>query len=381
MMKTLAAFWAKLIDPRLPGTPDVVAVRHLPSLDGLRGFSILIVIFGHLISGTHYFGYINGLVGVDIFFVISGFLITTLLLKEKSKTGTISLKGFYTRRVLRIFPVAYLYLLVLVFLNAVFLLHITPESFFTALLYIKNFAGPNASDWQTGHFWTLGLEEQFYLLFPVILVFNFRLFVRIVVFLILAVPLASAICFHWVDRGGQLFSILHLLVDCWGQGTASILWGSLTAILLFKGLIPLERIKKFQGWALFLLVALVLLRTDPVPTVPGIQILALCLFSPGVCLVIVLSLRPGASLSFAFFNNRILSRIGVLSYSLYVWQEPFTQHQPWAKTFVYGSAAWFNLPALGVVACLSYYCFERPIIKLKDRITARPDTPGALLPT
>ena len=90
--------------------PEVFNASHFPGLDGLRAISILIVLLGHSLIGTWWVKYFPGSIGVDIFFVISGFLITTLLLKEKVKNGKVSLSNFYMRRFLRIF-LSHIYIL------------------------------------------------------------------------------------------------------------------------------------------------------------------------------------------------------------------------------------------------------------------------------
>src|SRR5450432_1970024 len=113
--------------------PPLLQQSHLPTLDVLRGLSIIIVILNHVTKDSSINYLFDGVIGVQIFFVISGFLITTLLLKERVKKGGISLKHFYTRRVLRIVPVAYLYLLVVFILNHVFNLGMIAKSFFTAI--------------------------------------------------------------------------------------------------------------------------------------------------------------------------------------------------------------------------------------------------------
>src|ERR1700744_3020835 len=130
--------------------PDILKGSHFPTLDGLRGISIIIVLLNHITWRTTIGEYIDGVIGVQIFFVISGFLITTLLLKEKVKNGWISLRQFYIRRVLRIVPVAYLYIFVVLILNYFFKLGMTFENFLVSTLYLKNLN--IAGDWYTGHF-------------------------------------------------------------------------------------------------------------------------------------------------------------------------------------------------------------------------------------
>jgi peptidoglycan/LPS O-acetylase OafA/YrhL len=145
---------------------------RLPSLDGLRAISIVIVVGAHAV-GT--FGapgwlqplafFINGSLGVRIFFCISGFLITYLLLQERKHTGLIDLKAFYVRRALRILPAAYAFIAVLAILTAAGLLRLPACNFVTALTFTKNYGCVVLAD---AHLWSLGVEEQFYLLWPFI---------------------------------------------------------------------------------------------------------------------------------------------------------------------------------------------------------------------
>ncbi|MDB6057517.1 MAG: Acyltransferase 3, partial [Verrucomicrobiales bacterium] len=142
-------------------------MRYSPQLDGLRGTAILCVLTGHLFE-SHFRG---AWVGVDIFFVLSGFLITNILIAEHESTGTVSLKNFYGRRALRLVPA----LLIGVALTGLLsLFGATPFHTFAgfrdaavpALLYFSNF-----SDAQMGtfiHTWSLSVEEQFYLIWPLV---------------------------------------------------------------------------------------------------------------------------------------------------------------------------------------------------------------------
>ena len=155
----------------------MLANGRIPSLDGFRAISILLVIGSHLVINRsipseaikllEHFSF--GGLGVRIFFVISGFLITYLLLIEKERTGSIHLKFFYIRRILRIFPVFYTYLLVLAIINLLLNLQIPFLAFLSGALYIQNFA-PWGSNWFIEHSWSLSVEEQFYILWPIIFV-------------------------------------------------------------------------------------------------------------------------------------------------------------------------------------------------------------------
>lgn len=150
------------------------ATRFFGSLDGLRCLSILAVLWHHCLpGGVHEVTLLRrGLHGVDLFFVISGFLITTLLLRERDRTGRISLRGFFMRRTLRIFPLYYTVLLIHVLFVSLFKQE-TPggEAFWTNLPYHLTYT----SNWTSAsgpfsHAWSLATEEQFYLLWPVLLI-------------------------------------------------------------------------------------------------------------------------------------------------------------------------------------------------------------------
>src|SRR5262249_19081408 len=108
-----------------------------------------------------------GTFGVRVFFVISGYLITQLLLAEQAKTGAISLKGFYLRRAFRIFPASYTYVGLILIFNAVGWVALMPWDPTCALTYTVNY--PPARAWPLGHLWSLSVEEQFYLGWPALL--------------------------------------------------------------------------------------------------------------------------------------------------------------------------------------------------------------------
>lgn len=150
------------------------AGSKIPSLDGFRAISILLVLYGHLYgtrgypsstfgSAMQWLGDVAHL-GVLVFFIISGFLITWLLMGERAQSGHISLKNFYLRRSLRIFPAMYTLMLALLIATWLGWVQLEGRDFAFAMTYTVNYF-PN-HPWQIGHLWSLAIEEQFYLLWP-----------------------------------------------------------------------------------------------------------------------------------------------------------------------------------------------------------------------
>lgn len=139
-------------------------------LDGLRGVAILLVVFAHAVQGVSpsyrglnaAMGSLGGFVGVQLFLVLSGFLITRILVAERVRTGAISLDGFYRRRFRRLAPS-------LLVVSAVVLV-VDPVSVLRAVTYTANLAGGPHGDGTMGHAWSLAVEEQFYLAWPLLLV-------------------------------------------------------------------------------------------------------------------------------------------------------------------------------------------------------------------
>jgi peptidoglycan/LPS O-acetylase OafA/YrhL len=147
--------------------------KRLDSIDGLRGISIILVLFDHYIhfSGNNFLGpnisfFINSKNGVDLFFIISGFLITNILVKEHQKRGRISLFPFYLKRIIRIFPAFYFLIFIYFILSKLAIVNLTLSTWISSLLFLRQFFG---SGWETSHFWSLSVENLFYLIFPLFL--------------------------------------------------------------------------------------------------------------------------------------------------------------------------------------------------------------------
>ncbi|WP_293893625.1 acyltransferase [Flavobacterium sp.] len=153
---------------------------YLPGLNGIRAIAALSVVFSHINNKLDYYSLPKSELldlanfGVTMFFTLSGFLITYLLLKEIEKTGTIDVKKFYMRRILRIWPLYYFYLIIVIFLNGIqnvewpilFYIFILPNFKTSFNGVIATVVGSENLVYMVGHYWSLGVEEQFYAFWP-----------------------------------------------------------------------------------------------------------------------------------------------------------------------------------------------------------------------
>ncbi|AMR31045.1 hypothetical protein A0256_06195 [Mucilaginibacter sp. PAMC 26640] len=353
----------------ITSVPEELKASYYPFMDGLRGVAILTVILAHVTRDQPWSGYLDGTIGVHIFFILSGFLITTLLIKEKLKYGTVSLKKFYARRALRIFPVAYLYILVLIILNYAFKLQIVPLSFIGAALYLKNFPVP--LDWYTGHFWTLSIEEQFYLFAPIILITSLNRYLKVIVFLCIAVPLLNYLAFNNISvfyTNRVLHVVIYIILAILDRGALYILSGSLLAVLLFKNVLNLQKLSNsyYLSSILFCLALVIHYPfTGNLFVIPYFSAIASTVL---ITAVIGLNLVADNLLT-KLLSNPILVKTGILSYSIYIWQQIFTLHQPWAGYFKYADSLWLNLPAMLLVSYLSYTFYENRFLRLKKHFS------------
>jgi peptidoglycan/LPS O-acetylase OafA/YrhL len=144
-----------------------VVTQRIPALDGLRAVAILIVVASHSIDRAKYGALaLVGIAGVMIFFALGGYLITTRWLAEYEKTGTISLRNFYLRRAFRILPPAVTFLAVIWILSRLGIVDCDGRSLLSALFFFSNYMDLRDIAWQVGHFWSLSVEEHFYLIWP-----------------------------------------------------------------------------------------------------------------------------------------------------------------------------------------------------------------------
>lgn len=349
--------------------PDFLTQAHYRPLDGLRGVAILVVILAH-IGANHYTRAIHFFVdsrfGVHLFFVLSGFLITTLLIKEKINTDKISLRHFYVRRILKIIPVAYLFLLVAIALNYYYRLEIPFYDFLASFFFLKNL--PIQNQPLTAHFWTLAVEEQFYLAFPLLLAADIDKYFYTALSIVIIIPLVS-ILGHFQIINPHCPAVKVMMYLFW-KGPVMILIGSVWAILVFKG-VPLNlKISKYYLSDLALFVAALIIQNKYfIGYVPYVSELVSAL----VIAYILASVIKNRSLFTILLENRLLSYIGVISYSLYVWQELFIGNrawEPWLSPLrglpIY-QLILIKLTLIFVIGLLSWYLIERKFLRLKGR--------------
>ncbi len=352
-------------------TPACLSVNNIPSLDGLRAISILWVIGGHTkfsqnISTAGYqflslvFG--GGQAGVKLFFVISGFLITTLLIKEKIKTQTINLTKFYIRRFLRIFPVFYLYLLVVFILNHYLHMGVENQFFIIAALYLTNFFMSSVS-WPVMHSWSLAVEEQYYLLWPSIFKKNTKIATIVAILFMVLAPVIRVVVYYHPNYN-------NILLAPFIDGADGIFTGSLLAIVCCKNMVNWSFFKRFK-WIIsvagffsiwFISDSLLHGRYGKLMLPFGSTLISLFF-----CCIIISNIQSSKDALSWLLNSRVFVLVGRLSYSIYVWQQLFLlapANFP-AKNFTWNTIP-FNLILIAIISMISYYGFEKYFLKIKS---------------
>jgi len=286
-----------------------------------------------------------GAMGVFIFFVLSGYLITNLLLREYEKSSTISLSNFYARRAFRIFPAAFVFLAVVIVLywNQIRWYHIAAAVFYVANMDVTR-------PWIFGHLWSLSIEEQFYLLWPFALKRWYRLRVPIVLGAFLATPVFQTCLYAFRVHNGIAASLPVF--------SSQLAIGCLLAILAPR----IPRIRK--SVALTMLAALILIPWFPA-TSASRTLFELFLLLPILHLSAAGLVLHVIQVPYRFLNWGPVAWLGRISYSLYLWQELFCSN---AKLH---SGSYLMLPALAC-ACLSYYLVEQPMLRLRDHWARKP---------
>jgi peptidoglycan/LPS O-acetylase OafA/YrhL len=356
---------------------------RLPSLDGWRALSVVMVLGSHsrYVAGfpaeaRDIVGWVfNGSLGVRMFFIISGFLITWLMLKEDGETGRISLRRFYARRVLRILPVYFFFLAVVALLQWQTPFYQPSNVWLANLTFTTGLLSNVEQSFTTAHLWSLAVEEQFYIFWPVLVVL-FGLagsYGRALGCLVLPIVLAPACRVvgylglepSWVS---PLFS--HFVFT---YNVDSLAVGCAAAVLLFH---QADRVRAFLiAKPLFVALPALLMIVGPEIATRNLWLGFLTIpfgysfQAVGAVLLITQSVLMAKSGVYRLLNIGPVVWIGTLSYSLYIWQQLFC-----TRPDVFGLVGvwWMSWPgwlaATLAAACCSYYFLEQPLMQLRRRL-------------
>ena len=354
------------IDSHLPG-PDAAGETALPhpgyrrDIDGLRAVAVLAVVVFHAFPAF----FRGGFIGVDIFFVISGFLISSILLQSLQQ-GSFSFRHFYARRVKRIFPALLLVLGSCLAFGwfAMFPdeLRLISKHVFGGAVFISNFQfwsevgyfDTAAETKPLLHLWSLGIEEQFYIFWPVILLAAWRWRMNM-----LAVTLGLAALSFLINAAGLATHPSATFYSPASRAWELLLGAALASLALRQGAAPFGRriapnAIAAAGFALLALGFAIITRTDPFP---GWRALL-----PVLGAVLIIAAGPQAWLNRVLLSNRLMVSIGLISYPLYLWHWPLLSFAQIVESHLPAAPIRGAMLALAVVlAILTYLLVERPL--------------------
>ena len=303
-------------------------INYRPEIDGLRSIAVVAVIIYHaqiFIFGDQLFK--GGFIGVDIFFVISGYLITSIILIELNNTGTFSFKNFYERRVRRLLPAL---LLVMLVSFPFAWSYLSPVSFvdYSKSILSSLFFSSNIYFYLTGieydgvggmfkpylHTWSLSVEEQYYIVFPIILLLAFRFFKTQIIKILFLIFIISILVAHFTAREYTTLNFYFIHSRMWELMAGSILAffeikkGYRSSKLILNKYLPL--------FGLFIIFYSILFFDNQIPHPSLYTILPVT----GVCLIIWFSGQN--DLVTKILSTKIFVGVGLISYSLYIWHYP-----------------------------------------------------------
>ncbi len=335
-------------------------MQYRREIDGLRAIAVLPVMFFH--AGFEYFS--GGFVGVDVFFVISGYLITTILLSELA-SGEFSIVRFYERRARRIMPALFLVMAACLPFAWLWLLPSDMKEFANSLQAVTMF-GSNFLFWrESGYFdtaaelkpllhtWSLAVEEQFYVLFPLFLLFTWKFGKGVVVGILLVISLGSFVLAHWNILNDVSANFFLLPTRAWELAV-----GAFIAIALAADRRPhfspvVNQVLGFAGLLLIMYSVFAFSKATPFPGAYAIV--------PTLGAALVILFAGPQTLTGAFLGSRLLVGIGLVSYSAYLWYQPmfaFARHKKVAEP---DGAVYLVLTAAALLlAALSWRYVERP---------------------
>ncbi|WP_327022462.1 acyltransferase family protein [Micromonospora sp. NBC_01739] len=371
------------VDQATVRRPPPPGLGFRPDIQGLRAFAVVVVILDHVLGWPA-----GGFVGVDVFFVISGFLITGLLLTEYDRRGRISFADFYRRRARRILPLAILVLVITYLASSLLFLgdraRSTAWDTLWAALFGANwrFAFTGTDYWQTDgpvsplqHYWSLAVEEQFYLVWPVLLVVVLSLAARRgryggsarwAVGLVLGVVVAGSILFALWEVGHRpTVAYFSTFSRAWELGVGALL--ALAAPLLARIPAPARPAYQWAGLIGLLVSVLAITAQSPFP-VPGA-------FLAVISTALVIAGGVGGQHLMLPLTNRPVRYLGDISYSLYLWHFPLLILLGAALPDSGPTVVVLTLVGTVLLSMLSYHLVEDPIRRsswLEPRAPGRP---------
>lgn len=352
-------------------------MKYIKQLDSIRAIAVLLVIIWHWVPRTTVISKLHaGGLGVDIFFVLSGFLITQILLNNRNKAENLQtpkkavLKNFYVRRVLRIFPIYYLTILVILILNGRLSLQATTNEIVADLTYTNNFYVYFSKTWPVAspHFWSLAVEEQFYLIWPLLILFVAKKYLLPFITASIAIGLGSQLMISDFEFG---YILTNTCFDCFGLG----------ALLAYLVVYRPETLFKFyrliSGLAMLSIIILALDWHYNLSISFGRfthAILSVWLIG------YIIIFKDKKTLLIRLLSNKILISVGKVSYGIYLYHVlyMYVGYKFWDwyvfpfLTFVkHQYLAWIfllvNFWILFFIAWLSWKFVEMPFLSLKKR--------------
>jgi peptidoglycan/LPS O-acetylase OafA/YrhL len=345
-------------------------LSYRPEIDGLRALAVLSVILYHaeiVIFGHDFFS--GGFVGVDIFFVISGYLISRILVSELFKQGRIDFFGFYERRARRILPVLFI---VFLFSFPFAYKLLLPGQFieYSQSILSAIFFGSNIFFYLTNtqygaedsllqpflHTWSLGVEEQFYILFPILLLLVYKFAQRYLIFIVLILILISLQYANWQSSKSIQFNFYMLASRFWELG-----FGSLLAFYELKyGKVKHEFLNSIMPLLGFLLIIYsIVFFNSQIPHPSFITLIP----TLGTALIIIFSVNQSDLIS-KLLNLKPVVGIGLISYSMYLWHYPVFAFARSASINALDSIEKALLITLTIIlSMISYKFIEKPFRK------------------
>ncbi len=348
--------------------------NYMPQLDSLRTFAVFFVLLEHWLhqaSWTKVFPL--GMTGVTLFFVLSGFLITQILLRSrttaenKSVNKFHSLRQFYIRRTLRIFPVYYLTIFVLYFFNV----ESIRDKFLWFLFYASNIYFYEINNWagSLSHLWTLAVEEQFYIIWPFIILFipKKHLLKSIVAITILG-PVFRTVLYMLSDRTEWTSMFIHILtpscMDCFGLGALIAYWS------ISDEKSPLRKPAIVYAFLIANIVVILVLYLFSENAI-SVFLFRFCISA--ICMLIIFKASKGfKGIAGSILENPVLIFLGKISYGLYLYHNfiPLVYSSlglPPIQNMYTNFVAQFVM--LVMLCTLSWYLIENPINKLKRKFS------------